>query len=222
MITTETRVGHIAAEHPLSTRVFHRHGIDFCCGGGKPLAAACEAKGIDSAQIVAEITAELDTAGPSSVRWDREPLDVLIDHIVSTFHRPLGEELPRLEAMLRKVVSVHGDKNPQAFAEMLTVFLALKAALTDHMAKEEQILFPMIVDGGGAMAGGPISMMEHEHDSAAGGLRRLRELTDDYQAPEDACTTWRALWHGLSVLERDLHEHIHLENNVLFPRALAG
>lgn len=102
------------------------------------------------------------------------------------------------------------------------VYLGLKGELEEHMAKEEQILFPMIKQGSGAMAGAPISVMEHEHDSAAGALRRLRELTNNYEVPADACNTWRALWDGLAGLEESLKEHIHLENNILFPRALRG
>ena len=90
------------------------------------------------------------------------------------------------------------------------------------MMKEEQVLFPMIIDGNGAMAMGPVNVMMHEHESAGDALKRIRILTDDYQPPDGACTTWRALWHGLGVLETELHQHIHLENNILFPRALAG
>jgi regulator of cell morphogenesis and NO signaling len=124
--------------------------------------------------------------------------------------------------MARKVCSVHGEKDPERFAELLSVYLALKTELQEHMMKEEQILFPMIRQGRGAMASGPVAVMTHEHDAAGTALKRLRELTNDYQAPEGACTTWRALWHGLDVLETAMHEHIHLENNILFPRALAS
>jgi regulator of cell morphogenesis and NO signaling len=124
--------------------------------------------------------------------------------------------------MAAKVLEVHRDKDPQRLAELIKVYGGLKAELLNHMAKEEQILFPMILRGQGAMAGGPISVMEQEHESAGAALRRLRELTDDYQVPAEACNTWRALWHGLEALEQSLHQHIHLENNILFPRALQG
>jgi regulator of cell morphogenesis and NO signaling len=124
--------------------------------------------------------------------------------------------------MARKVVDVHRDKQPETLPELLSVYLGLKAELEQHMAKEEQILFPMIQSGQGSMATGPISVMEHEHDSAGGALRRLRELTSGYEVPAEACNTWRALWHGLAALEESLHQHIHLENNILFPRALGS
>ena len=102
------------------------------------------------------------------------------------------------------------------------LYLTIQAELKQHMMKEEQVLFPMIRQGQGARAGRPIAVMEHEHEAVGGGLRRMRELTDDYTVPDEACNTWRALWHGLEALEKDLHLHIHLENNILFPRALAG
>jgi regulator of cell morphogenesis and NO signaling len=220
-ITIETQVGRIAAEHPLATRVFARHGIDFCCGGGRPLREACTEKGIDAAGVVDEIRKELTAPGAPSHRWDKAPLGELVDHILATYHEPLHEELPRLEAMARKVVAVHGDKDPRRLPELLAVYVNLKEELDSHMAKEEQILFPMIKRGHGRMAGGPVAVMEHEHDVAGSLLRRLRELTDNYEVPAEACNTWRALWHGLKALEREMHEHIHLENNILFPRALA-
>lgn len=219
-ITVATPVGRVAAEHPLATRVFARHGIDFCCGGGRPLGEVCDAKGLDTESVLAEIRQEIESPGTAEKNWDEAPLDELIEHIVTAYHGPLREELPRLEAMARKVVGVHGDKDPVRLAELLTVFVELEAELEQHMAKEEQILFPMIRQGNGALAGDPIIVMEHEHDSAGAALRRLRELTDDYVAPPGACNTWRALWHGLAVLEESMHQHIHLENNILFPRAL--
>ncbi|MDP6987763.1 MAG: iron-sulfur cluster repair di-iron protein [Phycisphaerales bacterium] len=220
-VTLETPVGEIASHHPLATRVFARHQIDFCCGGGKSLGEVCHTKGLDGPGVVAEIEHELSTGPDLNARWDTAPLDDLIDHIVSTYHRSLTEELPRLEAMLTKVHRVHGEKDPQRLAELLDVFRGLQAELMDHMMKEERILFPMIQQGEGAQASGPVSVMEHEHDSAGAALRRIRTLTDDYTPHDNACNTWRALWAGLEQLEVDLHQHIHLENNILFPRALA-
>ena len=221
-INPDSKVGQIAAEHPLATRVFARHGIDFCCGGGKPLGEVCTQRGLDAATVLAEIERELVAPSATEVRWDQAPLGELVAHILAAFHKPLEEELPRLEAMARKVVDVHRDKQPEMLPELLSVYLGLKAELEQHMAKEEQILFPMIQRGQGAMAAGPIAVMEHEHDSAGGALRRLRELTSGYEVPAEACNTWRALWHGLAALEVSLHQHIHLENNILFPRALAS
>jgi regulator of cell morphogenesis and NO signaling len=221
-IELESKVGQIATEYPLATRVFARHGIDFCCGGGRPLGEVCSERGVDGASVLAEIDKELADPNSSEVRWDQAPLGDLVEHILATYHRPLDEELPRLEAMARKVFAVHGDKQPEALSELLSVYVGLKVELDAHMEKEEQILFPMIKRGEGAMADGPISVMEDEHETAGSALRRLRELTNDYEVPAEACNTWRALWHGLQALEVSLHQHIHLENNILFPRALAG
>jgi regulator of cell morphogenesis and NO signaling len=219
-IQSDTTVGQIATEHPLATRVFHRHGIDFCCGGGKPLKDACEARGLDTETVLAEVQKELETSTTREERWDQATLEELIDHILDTYHKPLYEELPRLETMANKVLKVHRDKDPDTLTELQTICVDLHAELKSHMAKEEQILFPMIRSGQGAMASGPVTVMLQEHDSAATALRRLRELTKDYEVPAEACNTWRALWHGLAALEEALHQHIHLENNILFPRAL--
>jgi regulator of cell morphogenesis and NO signaling len=220
-ITTETTVGQLATEQPLATRVFARYRIDYCCGGGRPLSEVCAQKGLDLDAVLAEIAKETEATGDSGVRWDQAPLTDIIDHILVTFHKPLCEELPRLEAMARKVAEVHGDKDPR-LAEIRSVVVGLKAEMFDHMAKEEQILFPMINRGQGAMAGGPVSVMLDEHDSAGNALSRLRELTDGFVPSEQACNTWRALWAGLAALEAATHQHIHIENNILFPRALAG
>jgi len=221
-ITEQTPVGSVATEHPLATRVFARHNIDFCCGGGKPLAEACAAQGVDTQAVLAELTAEIADKVEADTRWDEQPLAELIEHILTTFHAPLREELPRLEAMAQKVYQVHGDKDPERFKAILDTIVALKAELLSHMQKEEQILFPMITAGRGAMALGPVSVMEAEHANAGVMLRRFRVLTDNYTPPAEACNTWRALWAGLEALEEGTHLHIHLENNILFPRALAS
>ena len=222
MIQSDSIVGQLAAEHPLATRVFHRHGIDFCCDGGRKLQEACAAQGVDTGMVLEEIRRELNNTTIPEERWGQAPLEDLVQHILVAYHGPLKEELPRLESMARKVLEVHGDKDPETLSEVVEVYAGLKAELSQHMVKEEQILFPMIEQGQGAMAGGPVSVMKHEHDSAGAALRRLRELTKDYQVPPGACNTWRALWHGLAALEESLHQHIHLENNILFPRALGS
>ena len=222
MIQSDSIVGQLAAEHPLATRVFHRHGIDFCCDGGRKLQEACAAQGVDTGMVLEEIRKELSNTTIPEERWGEAPLEDLVQHILVAYHGPLKEELPRLESMARKVLEVHGDKDPETLSEVVEVYAGLKAELSQHMVKEEKILFPMIEQGQGAMAGGPVSVMKQEHDSAGAALRRLRELTKDYQVPPGACNTWRALWHGLAALEESLHQHIHLENNILFPRALGS
>jgi len=218
----ETTVGQIATDHPLATRVFARHKIDYCCGGGSPLKNVCEKDGLNAENLLEEINKELETVDYDEKKWNEEPLSDLVDHILVTYHRPLDEELPRLEQMVIKVNDVHGDKDSQMFAELKNVYLGLKAELDGHMMKEEQILFPMIKRGEGSMAGGPVRVMMMEHDNAGNALKKFRKLTNDYYVPEEACNTWRALWHGLEALEESLHQHIHLENNILFPRALKG
>jgi regulator of cell morphogenesis and NO signaling len=221
-ITADVPVGKLAAEFPLATRVFARHQIDYCCGGGRPLGDVCNAKGLDPAVLLNEIQQEIAPADADVSRWTDAPLEALIDHIVNTYHRSLTEELPRLDAMAQKVVRVHGEKDPVRLPELSTVLSGLRAELEHHMLKEEGVLFPMIRRGQGRGALGPVAVMLREHTESGDALRRLRELTDDYTVPEGACNTWRALWHGLAALESSLHEHIHLENNVLFPRALDG
>lgn len=220
-VTTEMPVGEIASNFPLATRVFARHKIDFCCGGGAPLQKACEKRGLNVDEILVEINSELEGT-QDATKWNDAPLTDLIEHIVSNYHASLREELPRLEMMAKKVNAVHGDKDPERLQAIETVFCEMKEELLSHMMKEEQILFPMIANGQGANASGPVSVMEHEHDSAGDALRKLRELTNDFTPPEGACNTWRALWHGLAALEQDTHQHIHLENNILFPRALTS
>jgi len=221
-IDQTTPVGEIAAAEPAATRSFHRFGIDFCCGGGLPLKDACEKKNVDVDAVLEDIRRETSGNAPADVQWNERPLVDLIAHILSTYHVPLKEELPRLSAMLDKVVRVHGHYDPERLAELQQTFKMLNDELTGHMAKEEQILFPMIMAGRGADAGAPISVMEHEHENAGAALERIRTLTDDYTPPEFACNTWRATWDGLRQLEEALHLHIHLENNILFPRAMAS
>jgi regulator of cell morphogenesis and NO signaling len=219
-IHSDSQVGSIAAEHPIATRVFARLGIDYCCGGGIPLSAACESRGLDTVRVMEEIERELSPVAGSGESWTEAPLEDLVTHILDAYHRPLREELKRLEAMARKVLQVHHDKEPEMLPELVSVYLGLKSELEMHMQKEEQILFPMIRRGQGFLADGPISVMKFEHEDTGSALKRLRELTNDYEVPTRACNTWRALWHGLAALEESLHQHIHLENNILFPRAL--
>jgi regulator of cell morphogenesis and NO signaling len=218
-ITQDSTVGTLAAEHPLATRVFARHGIDFCCAGGQDLATACDAKGVEVGVFIAELEQEINGRDETTQRWDDKPLDELIDHILTTYHVPLKEELPRLEQMMRKVHSVHGSKDQERFDALLRTVLSIQADIDDHLPKEEEILFPAIKAGQGGMAGAPMHVMEMEHETLGGMLCKVRELTDGFRVPEGACNTWRALWVGLEDLERSLHEHIHLENNILHPRA---
>lgn len=216
-MTPDTTLAEFAVKIPAATKVFHRYGLDFCCKGGRSLADACQSKGLDPAALLGEI----DAATPESsdaTDWSQRPLGELADHIVSRYHEPLREELPRLVDMARKVERVHADKAtcPRGLADHLE---AVHAAVLSHLEKEEQVLFPMIRAGQPAHA--PVQVMTQEHDEHAANLRRTRELAHDFEPPAEACTTWRALLMGLHTLEQELMDHIHLENHVLFPRSLA-
>jgi regulator of cell morphogenesis and NO signaling len=236
-LTPATHVADIAAHNPAAIPVFQRHGIDFCCGGRRPLAEVCRDRGIDFDAVREEIAAAA-TATPAPERdWTEAPLADLVDHIVTRYHVGLRQELPRLAAMADKVLAVHGKRHPEVLPALVRTLQSLRAELESHTTKEEQILFPWIEElerfaGSGSSrraaaatpapsVGAPIAMMESEHDEAAGALAEMRRLTGGYQLPEGACTTFRGLYHGLAELEDDLHRHIHLENHVLFPRALA-
>jgi regulator of cell morphogenesis and NO signaling len=212
--TKDATVGQIAAETPASVRVFERYGIDYCCGGRVAFDEACRGRGVEPEKVLAEIEGE--TAAPEDTTdWTTAPVDELIDHIVEKHHVYLKTNLPRIAEKIAKVVAAHGEKVPA----IAGVFRAMHEELDAHMMKEEMILFPMIrTTGRGAM--GPIRVMLAEHDSAGDALAALRSLTGGYVAPEGACNTWRSLYFELAELERDLHRHIHLENNVLFPRVL--
>jgi regulator of cell morphogenesis and NO signaling len=240
-LAADTHVADIAAHNPAAIPVLQRHGIDFCCGGRRPLAEVCHDRGLDVDAVrdeIAAATAETaETAAPER-DWTEAPLADLTAHIVTRYHGSLRVELPRLAAMADRVLAVHGAKHPDVLPALVRTLQALRTELESHIAKEEQILFPWIEElerrggngstGRGAEAtpatpsvGAPIAMMESEHDEAAGALAEMLRLTGGYQLPEGACTTFRGLYHGLAELEDDLHRHIHLENHVLFPRALA-
>lgn len=215
-----TTLAELAVTHPGAARVFHRHRLDFCCGGRRPLEEVCRERGIDANEILKAIEAE-DTLVSDATRWDEQPLPALVQHIVTTYHDRLRRGMPELIMMARKVENRHGEK-PTCPVGIANHLESMHQAVLDHLAKEEQILFPMIVQGMGSRAAGPVHVMELEHEHHREDLLRVRALTDDLTPPEEACTTWRALYLGLQQLEQELMEHIHLENNILFRRALAG
>ena len=219
-LTPAASLAELATSHAGASRVFHRHGLDFCCGVRVALGDACAAAGLDVEDLLDELRRE--TAEPQTrERLDELTLDAVIDHVLERFHAPHREELPRLVAMAAKVEDVHADKEtcPRGLATHLSRMLE---ELELHMQKEEQVLFPLLRSGRGEMAAMPIQVMEEEHHDHARNLERLRELTGGYSPPDEACGTWRALYLGLSELERELMQHMHTENNILFPRALAG
>lgn len=223
----ETTVGAIVAAQPLLARVFERVGIDYCCGGKKTLAAACAARGLDASTFVAVLEAVPFGAPENAVDAAAMSLTALADHIERTHHVYVKEELPVLLEQAERVAAKHGDRDP-ALREVAALVRQITEEMFQHMAKEEVVLFPLVrgLDDGerpshcGSLAN-PIAQMEHEHADAGQALARLRELTHGFIAPAEACNTLRALLAGLARFEADLHLHVHKENNVLFPRALA-
>ena len=226
--TIEKTVGELVSERPGRSRVFEEYGIDYCCGGKKLLPEACAKKGVDIDELMRELAKADAAVQEDAIDYSVMALDELADHIVTTHHAYMAKELPRLKAMSAKVAKVHGDSDAR-LGELAQVVHALSTELQSHMMKEEKVLFPIIrqlthADTLPRMHCGklanPIRVMEAEHDSAGGALESTRELTDGYVPPEWACNTYRALLDGLHELELDLHQHIHKENNILFPRAL--
>lgn len=228
-INPNSTIGELARERPGRTRAFQELGVDFCCGGKKTVAEVCSEKGLDLATFTEKLRAA-ETARPASEDADYAsmPLGQLVEHIISTHHAYLKTELPRISAMAEKVAKVHGSKDPR-LAQVARVFAVFHAEISSHTMKEECILFPAICrigegeTGGGCPFGSvahPIGVMEAEHESAGGALAKMRELTDDFTPPDWACNTYRGLLHALSEVEADTHQHIHKENNILFPRAI--
>jgi len=223
---SDDTVGEIVARHPNLSRVFQEHGIQFCCQGQKTLSEACEKVGISLESFSDGLRVEL-ARQPASLENPAElPLGELAEYIVTTHHGFLRRELPRLHEMAERVARVHGGHTP-SLIEVFQVFAEMSHELALHAQKEETVLFPVIrdIDSGadrtGGMLGGAIHCMMEEHDETVAALERLHDLTGGFDPPVDACNTYRALFAGLADLERDTHQHIHLENNVLFPRAVA-
>jgi regulator of cell morphogenesis and NO signaling len=227
-ITPETTVAEIATLTPATIRVFQQHHIDFCCGGKIPLTRACAATGVDVDVILGELRAAAAPAAPEP-SWADASLKSLVEHIQARYHAPLRLELPRLDAMLDKVVSRHGDQMPDVLLPLQETFKRLMQELLQHMSKEDRVLFPFIValEAGQVPATqdaatwieSPIAMLEAEHEDAGAALAFIRERTAGFAPPEWACPTFRGLYYGLAQLETDMHLHVHLENNILFPRA---
>ncbi|MFT4710190.1 MAG: regulator of cell morphogenesis and NO signaling [Planctomycetota bacterium] len=216
-ILATTTVAEIATLYPLSTRVFARHSVDFCCGGHEPLEETCQAKGLDLEAILHELESEISKSNSEQARWDLKPIPELIAHIIEQYHDPLPEELARIELMARKVHRVHGDKDQAMFDGILETFLAIRADIEPHLRTEEEVLFPGILAG--RNPDDVMDAIENDHEGLGKLLLKMRAFAKDFIVPMEACNTWRALLVGLETLEGDLHRHIHLENHVLHPRA---
>lgn len=226
-------VAEIAAGSLAAVRVFERHGIDYCCGGKRPLAEVCRERGLDAGTVERELEEAAGAVAGQVQDWNAAPISELIGHIVSRHHGYLRRELPAIAARLEKVYRVYNQRYGNALPGLPEAYGGLHDELVDHLQQEEATLFPALaayekaVEVGGPLpsmpfgtVANPIQLMETEHESVGAALARIREITEGFSVPDYACVTYRALMSGLRELEQDLHLHIHLENNILFPRAL--
>ena len=225
--TADSTLADIVTAQPSLARVLEANGLDYCCGGASTLDEACATGQLDTNTVLAALTADADSE--SAPDWATMNPAELVDHLESTHHVYLWNELPRLTALANKVLSVHGERHPE-LADISACYGVLRADLEPHMNKEEQMLFPMIrelttADAPPAFHCGslknPISVMLAEHDTVGELLQQLRDLTDGYQPPADGCASYTALFTGLAELEADTHLHVHKENNLLFPAVVA-
>ena len=234
MINSEMTVREVTLQMPESTRFFERLKIDYCCGGNQPLAQACASAGLEVGAVVGMLdeVVKSNATDATSLDFQNTSLDKLIEHIVNTHHVFTKSEMDRLEALTAKVIGAHGKNHPELM-HLGELLKTLCADLKPHMFKEEVVLFPYIVAMTRAAGqnqpapfapfgtvNNPVRMMMREHDTAGQILREMRALTSDYTVPPDACVSYQTLYAALENFEKDLHQHIHLENNILFPKAL--
>lgn len=223
-------LGQIAAKDLRKAEVFKKYGLDFCCGGKKTVKEACAEKGLDVTKVEQELQQADKLPSARPLPYNEWSLDFLADYIVNTHHSYVKKTIPDLRQYASKVASVHGDRHPELFAISQLTDEVCKE-MTSHMIKEETILFPYIKqlvasNGNGNTAYGtlttieePINMMEMEHEVVGKNLEKMRELSNNYSLPEDACASYSYLFKTLEEFENDLHLHVHLENNILFPKA---
>ena len=224
-------VAELVLEAPQAMSVFDRFGIDYCCGGGKSLLEACGIARVNPNDVLESLNGVAETESGTQPNFHSASLAELITYIVNTHHHFTKAEIARLPMMLDKLCSVHGQTHPELM-QVRALFRQLSADLEPHMLKEERVLFPYIVEMEAASMQSrprprppfgtvlnPIRMMMMEHDVAGSLLKEIRAASYNYQLPPDACTSYRAAYHALEAIEKDLHQHIHLENNLLFPRA---
>lgn len=224
-------IGQIVADNYQAAEVFNAFDMDFCCGGDRTVDEACQGVDINPKEVWQALK-ELETDEARQENYTEWSLDFLIDYIINNHHKFSREKLPEIGQYAKKVASVHGDRHPE-LQEIYYEFTKLHGDIINHLEKEEELLFPYVKrlveaekkdeqpktpDFG--EAANPISMMEHEHDQSGAVMEKIRELSDDFTPPDDACTTYRLLFENLKAFEKDLHKHVHLENNILFPKAI--
>ncbi len=229
----ERTLAEIVNEDLRTADVFKKFGMDFCCGGGRSLEAACSKHGVEAEEVLRELNKLEQKAEHKPDDFADWPVDRLVEHIVAKHHAYLEEALPMIEEYAAKVAKVHGPSHPEVL-QVQEIFMGLAWELRVHLKKEENILFPYLMHLAKAQRGeenlqlptfgkaeNPIRQMMHEHDDAGDALKKLRAITRGFYPPEYACNTWRAYYRKLEELEGDLFLHVHLENNVLFPKAIA-
>jgi regulator of cell morphogenesis and NO signaling len=226
MTKKETLIGDIVANDFRTAEVFKKANIDFCCGGNVSLQEACLSKGIDPERLIHDLTAlseTPDTSGRNYKEWD---LDFLCDYLINSHHKYVKKTMPELEAYAQKIASVHGEGHPE-LKEVSSLFSQLKSELDQHLKNEEEVLFPAIKEvlkSGNKKAKdlihSEIERMNGEHEFAGGAMDRINQITQHYQLPQDACNTYQVTFKMLEQFEDDLHIHVHLENNILFKKAL--
>ncbi|MBK7403153.1 MAG: iron-sulfur cluster repair di-iron protein [Phycisphaerales bacterium] len=227
-VSAETAVGQVVVAIPQAARVFERLRIDYCCVGSSPLGEVCRARGLSPEAVL--VMLESARSNTTDLRdWSRASLAELTDHIRERHHEFLRAELPRLSQLLARVVSTHGPQHPE-LEQLREVFTGFCGDLTEHMIKEERVLFPWLREIESPEPGsdsscwgldGLLACLSHDHDDVERALEVMRDLTGGHQAPADAGASFRSLLEGLAELERDMHAHVHLETNILFPLARA-
>ena len=236
ILNEKMRVGDVVTKYPNTRPVLEKLGIDYCCGGDRDLKSAATDKGVEINRLLESLsqTLEAGVSGEGEKNWSAAPLTELVDYIERRHHLFMKEQLLRLQALFETVLKAHSERHGNMLSALRETFGSLRGEIEEHLMKEEQILFPSIrqidayVHGAGdkpvihcGSVQNPIRQMEHEHDNAGAALKRMRALTSGYSLPDDACNTFGSLYDGLQAVENDLHTHIHLENNILFPRAIA-
>ena len=232
MLTQEKTIGDFVAENFRTAEVFKKYNIDFCCKGGRTVEEACDKKKVSPEEIYKELE-EVANRKSEDIDFNSWPLDLLADYVEKTHHRYVEEKSAMLIPYLNKLCKVHGERHPELF-EINELFIGSAQDLAAHMKKEELILFPFIKQMVEAKKKGeplpaprfgtvenPVAMMKHEHEAEGERFVKIAELTNNYEFPDDACGTYQVTYRMLEDFQNDLHKHIHLENNILFPKAIA-
>lgn len=232
ILSKEQTIGEVVANDFRTAPIFEKYGLDFCCGGNQSIEAACDQTGTDVESVLAALK-QIEGENKSNIDYNSWPIDLLADYIEKTHHRYVSQQIPLLQAYLEKISDVHGNRHPELL-QIKALFDECAIELTSHMKKEEMILFPFVCKMVSAKQSAdinpptpfgtvqnPIRMMMHEHDAEGERFRKIAQLSNQYALPADGCNTYKVAMDALKAFENDLHIHIHLENNILFPKAIA-